>query len=70
MDHFIAVLKTPEMQDKVPVNKQELLYNRALKAKKGPGTMTFQDFVDVVSFRFFFILSLNLKHVPIQKLHQ
>lgn len=49
VDDFIAALKTPEIQDKVPFNKQELLYERAMKAKKGPGTVSFQDFVEVVS---------------------
>uniref|UniRef100_A0A336LIX5 CSON003669 protein n=1 Tax=Culicoides sonorensis TaxID=179676 RepID=A0A336LIX5_CULSO len=49
VDDFISALKTPELQDKVPFNKQELLYERAMKAKKGPGTVSFQDFVEVVS---------------------
>lgn len=49
MDHFLAALRTPEIQDKVPFNKQELLYDRALKANNSSGTVSFQDFVEVVS---------------------
>lgn len=60
MDHFLAALRTPEIQDKVPFNKQELLYDRALRANNGSGTISFQDFVEVVSLSllcFLFLLS-------------
>lgn len=49
VNDFVVALKTPELQDKVPFNKREVLFERAMKAKKGPGTISFQDFVEVVS---------------------
>lgn len=35
----------------MPINKRELLYDRAMKAKepKGSGSVSFQEFVNVVS---------------------
>lgn len=51
VDDFVVALKSPEFQSQVPVNKRELLYDRAMKAKlpQGPGFVSFQDFVNVVS---------------------
>lgn len=44
----------------MPFNKQELLYERAMKAKKSPGgTVSFQAFVDVVSLLLFLLFSLE-----------
>ncbi|CAD7082034.1 unnamed protein product [Hermetia illucens] len=51
VDDFVVALKSPEFQSQVPVNKRELLYDRAMKAKlpQGPGFVSFQDFVNVMS---------------------
>ncbi|KNC27182.1 hypothetical protein FF38_13847 [Lucilia cuprina] len=51
VDEFINALKSPEFISQVPMNKRELLLERAKKAKLpiGPGYITFQDFVNVVS---------------------
>uniref|UniRef100_A0A1A9ZU38 EF-hand domain-containing protein n=1 Tax=Glossina pallidipes TaxID=7398 RepID=A0A1A9ZU38_GLOPL len=51
VDEFINALKSPEFITQVPMNKRELLLERAKKAKSpvGPGYVTFQDFVNVVS---------------------
>lgn len=51
VDDFINALKTPEIQAQVPLNKRELLLERALKSKgpKGSGSVSFQEFVNVVS---------------------
>lgn len=64
VDDFIQnVLKSPEFQVHVPPNKRELLYERAIKAKlpKGPGSISFQDFVNVVSVYFSLIYLLYIK---------
>ncbi|GAB0098279.1 EF-hand domain-containing protein [Sergentomyia squamirostris] len=49
VDDFINALKTPEIQSLVPLNKRELLLERARKAKgpKGSGSVSFQEFVNV-----------------------
>ncbi|KAI8114924.1 hypothetical protein CVS40_12768 [Lucilia cuprina] len=49
VDEFINALKSPEFISQVPMNKRELLLERAKKAKLpiGPGYITFQDFVNV-----------------------
>uniref|UniRef100_A0A1B0DBJ2 Uncharacterized protein n=1 Tax=Phlebotomus papatasi TaxID=29031 RepID=A0A1B0DBJ2_PHLPP len=49
VDDFINALKTPEIQAQVPLNKRELLLERALKSKgpKGSGSVSFQEFVNV-----------------------
>jgi len=46
-----VALRSPEFLSQVPMNKRELLLERAKKAKlpTGPGYVTFQDFVNVVS---------------------
>lgn len=51
VDEFINALKSPEFVSQVPMNKRELLLERAKNAKSptGPGYVTFQDFVNVVS---------------------
>ncbi|XP_055841546.1 protein rhomboid [Episyrphus balteatus] len=51
VDDFVAALKSPEFLSQVPMNKRELLYERAVKVKvpNGPGYVTFQDFVNVMS---------------------
>lgn len=53
VDDFLAALKSPELQSQVPLNKIELLYHRALKSKEpnGSGSVSFQEFVNVVSAR-------------------
>lgn len=43
---FIAALRTLKFQSQVPMNKRELLLERALN---GNGIVSFQDFVNVVS---------------------
>uniref|UniRef100_A0A1A9V415 EF-hand domain-containing protein n=1 Tax=Glossina austeni TaxID=7395 RepID=A0A1A9V415_GLOAU len=52
VDEFINALKSPEFITQVPMNKRELLVERAKKAKSpaGPGYVTFQDFVNVDLF--------------------
>lgn len=47
----MKALKSPEFVSQVPMNKRELLHERAKKAHPptGPGYVTFQDFVNVVS---------------------
>ncbi|CAD7003777.1 unnamed protein product [Ceratitis capitata] len=49
VDDFIKALKSPEFLSQVPMNKRELLHERAKKARlpTGPGYVTFQDFVNV-----------------------
>lgn len=51
VEEFLVALKSPEFLSQVPMNKRELLLERAKKAKlpTGPGYVTFQDFVNVVS---------------------
>lgn len=51
MDEFLSALKSEEFILQVPINKREMLYERAMKVKepKGNGYVTFQDFVNVVS---------------------
>lgn len=51
VDDFLAALKSTELQSQVPLNKIELLYHRALKSKEpnGSGSVSFQEFVNVVS---------------------
>lgn len=53
VDEFLAALKSTELQSQVPLNKIELLYHRALKSKEpnGSGSVSFQEFVNVVSVR-------------------
>lgn len=62
VDDFLVALKSPEIQSQVPFSKIELLYHRALKSKElnGNGSISFQEFVNVVSlfspiFFYFFI---------------
>lgn len=47
----MVALRSPEFVSQVPMNKRELLLERAKKAQLpvGPGYVTFQDFVNVVS---------------------
>lgn len=47
----MKALKSSEFLSQVPMNKRELLNERAKKAQSptGPGYVTFQDFVNVVS---------------------
>lgn len=55
VEMFIDSLKQPSIQDQVPINKRELLYNRAMKVQRNSGVFTFDDFVSVVSnISFFF----------------
>ncbi|XP_032573717.1 rhomboid-related protein 3 isoform X1 [Drosophila sechellia] len=51
VEEFLVALKSPEFLSQVPMNKRELLLERAKKAKlpTGPGYVTFQDFVNVMS---------------------
>nr|NP_788450.1 stem cell tumor, isoform B [Drosophila melanogaster]AAF47499.2 stem cell tumor, isoform B [Drosophila melanogaster] len=51
VEEFLEALKSPEFLSQVPMNKRELLLERAKKAKlpTGPGYVTFQDFVNVMS---------------------
>lgn len=49
VDVFIESLKQPQTQDQVPINKRELLYERAIKVTRNSGVFTFDDFVSVVS---------------------
>ncbi|XP_061389097.1 rhomboid-related protein 3 [Musca vetustissima] len=51
VEEFLNALKSPEFISQVPMNKRELLTERAKKAKSpiGPGYVTFQDFVNVMS---------------------
>lgn len=51
VSEFLVALKSPEFLSQVPMNKRELLLERAKKAQlpNGPGYVTFQDFVNVVS---------------------
>lgn len=51
VNDFLVALKSPELQSQVPFNKIELLYHRALKSKEphGTGSISFQEFVNVVS---------------------
>lgn len=51
VSEFVVALKSPEFLSQVPMNKRELLLERAKKAQlpNGPGYVTFQDFVNVVS---------------------
>lgn len=53
VDDFIVALRSPQLQLQVPLSKRELLYDRAMKAKepRGSGTVSFQEFVNVVSVR-------------------
>ncbi|KAH8317165.1 hypothetical protein KR074_000100 [Drosophila pseudoananassae] len=48
---FLVALRSPEFLSQVPMNKRELLLERAKKAQlpTGPGYVTFQDFVNVMS---------------------
>ncbi|EDV96426.1 protein rhomboid isoform X1 [Drosophila grimshawi] len=48
---FLVALRSPEFLSQVPMNKRELLLERAKKAQlpHGPGYVTFQDFVNVMS---------------------
>ncbi|XP_017138113.1 protein rhomboid isoform X1 [Drosophila miranda] len=48
---FLLALTSPEFLSQVPMNKRELLLERAKKAQTptGPGYVTFQDFVNVMS---------------------
>ncbi|KAH8375651.1 hypothetical protein KR200_004176 [Drosophila serrata] len=50
-EEFILALRSPEFLSQVPMNKRELLLERAKKAQlpTGPGYVTFQDFVNVMS---------------------
>jgi rhomboid-related protein 1/2/3 len=50
-EEFIEALKSPEFLTEVPINKREVLYDRALKLKepRGPGYISFQEFINVVS---------------------
>lgn len=49
VDLFIEALKQPDIQEQVPINKRELLYERAMKVNRRVGAFTFDDFVSVVS---------------------
>ncbi|XP_037720827.1 rhomboid-related protein 2 isoform X1 [Drosophila subpulchrella] len=51
VEEFLVALRSPEFLSQVPMNKRELLLERAKKAKLpiGPGYVTFQDFVNVMS---------------------
>ncbi|XP_016933745.1 rhomboid-related protein 2 isoform X1 [Drosophila suzukii] len=51
VEEFLVALRSPEFLSQVPMNKRELLLERAKKAKlpTGPGYVTFQDFVNVMS---------------------
>ncbi|ALC42852.1 stet [Drosophila busckii] len=48
---FLVALKSQEFLSQVPMNKRELLLERSKKAQfpSGPGYVTFQDFVNVMS---------------------
>lgn len=52
VNDFLVALKSSDFQSQVPFNKIELLYHRALKSKEpqGTGSISFQEFVNVVSF--------------------
>lgn len=62
VDDFLEALQLPEIQAQVPINKREILYERAMKAKKHPGTVSFDDFVNVVS-KFFFYLCVKKSYL-------
>lgn len=51
VDEFLNALKSPDLQTQVPLNKREILYERAMNAKepKGSGYVSFQEFINVVS---------------------
>ncbi|KAH8303763.1 hypothetical protein KR018_001538 [Drosophila ironensis] len=51
VEEFLVALRSPEFLSQVPMNKRELLLERAKKAQlpHGPGYVTFQDFVNVMS---------------------
>lgn len=51
VEEFLLALRSPEFLSQVPMNKRELLLERAKKAQlpTGPGYVSFQDFVNVVS---------------------
>ncbi|XP_023160402.1 protein rhomboid isoform X2 [Drosophila hydei] len=51
VSEFLVALRSPEFVSQVPMNKRELLLERAKKAHLpiGPGYVTFQDFVNVMS---------------------
>ncbi|XP_068148582.1 protein rhomboid isoform X2 [Drosophila tropicalis] len=51
VSEFLVALKSPEFLSQVPMNKRDLLLERAKKAQlpTGPGYVTFQDFVNVMS---------------------
>ncbi|EDW17133.1 protein rhomboid isoform X1 [Drosophila mojavensis] len=51
VSEFLVALRSPEFVSQVPMNKRELLLERAKKAQLpvGPGYVTFQDFVNVMS---------------------
>ncbi|KAH8408126.1 hypothetical protein KR222_009656 [Zaprionus bogoriensis] len=51
VSEFLVALRSPEFLSQVPMNKRELLLERAKKAQlpNGPGYVTFQDFVNVMS---------------------
>lgn len=51
VDEFVQALRSPDLQAHVPMSKRELLYDRAMKAQEphGSGSVSFQEFVNVVS---------------------
>lgn len=51
VDDFLAALKTSPVQTQVPLNKRELLVERAINSRKpnGSGSVSFQEFINVVS---------------------
>lgn len=51
VEEFLLALQSPALQAHVPMNKREQLYERAQKAKepRGSGSVSFQEFVNVVS---------------------
>lgn len=51
VEQFLLALQSPAFQAHIPINKRELLYERAQKAKepRGAGFVSFQEFVNVVS---------------------
>lgn len=60
VDMFVDALKLPDIQEQVPINKRELLYERAMKVRKHAGAFTFDDFVNVVSFSIFIVFFLRV----------
>lgn len=65
VNDFLVALKSPEFQSQVPFNKIELLYHRALKSNEpqGTGSISFQEFVNVVSSNDISNISMPLRVV-------